>query len=191
MTESTPAAFTATRYTLRRKLLQVLGASFRILDEEEQLIGFCSQRAFRLKEDIRIFEDEEKTKPLLTIQARQAIDFSASYDIVDGTTGQKVGAARRKGLKSILRDSWEVLDAEDQVIDKLEEDNMMMATLRRFLSNLIPQSFELEGGATISQRFNPVIYRLDVEVQDHSKVDRRLILGVATLLAAVEGRQGS
>lgn len=191
MTDSIPAAFTAARYTLRRKLLKVLGASFQIFDEDEQLIGFCSQKAFKLKEDIRIFEDEAKTRPLLTIQARQAIDFSASYDIVDETTGQKVGAARRKGLKSILRDSWEVLDADDQVIDKLEEDSMMMATLRRVLSNLIPQSFELEGGATFHQRFNPIIYRLNVEVQEHSEVDRRLILGIATLLAAIEGRQDS
>ena len=189
MTATLPAAFAADRYTIRRKFLKVLGASFQIFDENEQLIGFCSQKAFKLKEDIRVFQDEEQSEPLLTIRARQAIDFSASYDIVDATTGTKVGAARRKGLRSILRDSWEVLDENDNPVDKLDEDSMAKAMVRRFLSNLVPQSFVLEGGATFKQRFNPVVYKLDVDLHGASEIDHRLILGVAVLIAAIEGRQ--
>lgn len=183
------AAFDATRYTIRRKLLKLFGASFQIFDGSERLIGFCKQKAFKLREDIRVFEDEARTRPLLTIQARSVIDFSAAYDIVDATTGAKVGAARRKGLKSLLRDSWEVLDEHDQVIDRLGEDSMGWALARRFLSNLIPQTFHLEGGAVLKQRFNPIIYRLDVTIAPDASVDRRLVLGVAVLIAAIEGRQ--
>ena len=60
-----PTAFTVDRYTLRRKFLKVLGAKFEIFDESEQLIGFCAQKAFKLKEDIRVFQDEAQTQPCL------------------------------------------------------------------------------------------------------------------------------
>ncbi|MFT5731437.1 MAG: hypothetical protein ACI80K_001850 [Paracoccaceae bacterium] len=185
-----PHAFEVDSYTIRRKFLKVLGASFHIYDGQEQLIAFCKQKAFKLREDIRIFEDEALTKPLLTIQARQAIDFSAAYDIVDATTGAKVGAARRKGFTSLVRDSWEILDADDQVIDKLQEDSTALALARRLLSGLIPQKFHLGSGVTFKQRFNPVIFKMDVELQN-ADVDRRLVLGVACLIAAIEGRQKS
>lgn len=185
-----PDVFQLDRYTLRRKFLKILGASFQVFDPDERLVAFCSQKAFKLREDIRVFEDEAQTRPLLTIKARQVIDFSAAYDVVDARQGVKVGAARRKGMRSILKDSWEILDADDRVIDRLDEDSTGMALARRFLSNLIPQTFVLEGGAVFKQRFNPIIYRLDVDVDDHATVDRRLVFGVAVLLAAIEGRQG-
>ena len=60
----------------------------------------------------------------LSIKARNVVDFSASYDVIDSKTGNKLGALRRKGWASILRDSWEVLDADDVVIGKIEEDSM-------------------------------------------------------------------
>jgi hypothetical protein len=185
-----PNAFEVDSYVIRRKVLKILGASFEIFDTQDRLIAFCSQKAFKLKEDIRVFEDAAQTQPLLTIKARQAIDFSASYDIVDATTGVKVGAARRRGFKSMVRDSWELLDAEDLPLDKLEEDSTAKALARRFLSNLIPQSFHTSSGVRFKQRFNPFIFRLEVHVGG-ADVDRRLILGVAALIAAIEGRQSN
>ncbi len=185
------AVFELDRYTIRRKFLKVLGASFQVFDPEGRQVAFCAQKAFKLKEDIRVFEDEEQTRPLLTIQARQVIDFHAAYDVVDAVEGVKVGAAQRAGVKSIFRDHWHVLDANDQPIAEVEEDSMGLALVRRFLMNLIPQTFHLDGGATFKQRFNPVIYKLDVSVDRDATVDRRLLFGVAVLLAAIEGRQDS
>ncbi len=184
-----PAIFELDHYLIRRKLLKVLGASFQVFDDQQNVVAFCSQKAFKLREDIRIFEDEAQTRPLLSIQARQVIDFSAAYDIVDETTGSKVGAARRRGMSSLLKDSWEVLDEHDRSLGKLEEDNMTAALLRRFLSNLIPQKFNLAGGAELRQHFNPIVYRLEVTITPSCGIDRRLVLGAATLIAAIEGRQ--
>lgn len=183
-------AFEVDSYIIRRKFFTVLGASFHIYDDQGNLVGFCRQKAFKLREDIRVFEDEAQSRPLLTIKARQAIDFSASYDIVDATTNTKVGAARRKGFSSILRDSWEILDADDRPIERLQEDSTALALVRRFLSNLVPQKFHLGSGVTFKQRFNPVIFKLEVSI-DSTEVDRRLILGMAALVAAIEGRQSN
>ena len=39
--------------------------------------------------------------------------------------------------------------------------------------NLILQTFHPDGGATFKQRFNPVIYKLNVSVDRDATVDRR------------------
>jgi hypothetical protein len=186
---------TAERYRIRRKVFTIFGASFHVYGPADELLGFSRQKAFRLREDIRIYADESKAVEVLTIHARQIVDFSAAYDVLDAREGKKVGAARRKGFASILRDSWEILDAADRPVAKVVEDSRGMALLRRFLTNLVPQSFHVEGYdgkriATLKQRFNPFVYTLQVQVLPGATIDRRLLLAGAVLLAAVEGRQG-
>lgn len=183
------------RYTIRRQVFKLFGAAFHVYGPDGQLVGYSKQKAFKLKEDIRVYADETMGRELLTIGARNVIDFSAAYDIVDTSTGQPVGTARRKGWTSILRDSWELLDEHGTPLAKIQEDSTFMALLRRFLSNWVPQNFTVatEGGpelASLSQHFNPFIYKLDVEVARPDEIDPRLVLGGAILIAAIEGRQG-
>ena len=186
------ALFDLDRYLIRRKFLKILGASFHVFDGD-RVVGYSHQKAFKLKEDIRVYADESTSRELLSIQARSVVDFSAAYDIMDSESGAKVGAARRKGFSSLVRDSWEILDPDDQPITQLKEDSTMMALLRRLLSNLIPQTFNLDGGGprpvVFKQRFNPFIYQLEIEIPHDATIDRRLVFGAAVLIAAIEGRQ--
>jgi hypothetical protein len=46
-------------------------------------------------------------------------------------------------LKSIFRDSWEVLDEADRPIAKVEEDSTSMALLRRFHFSPISDFYQL------------------------------------------------
>ena len=69
-----------------------------------------------------------------------------------------------------------------------------MATLRRFFSNLIPQHYHITDNAGHKQavlwvRFNPFIYKMEVEVEPGAAVHRGVILAAGILLAAIEGRQ--
>src|SRR4030067_2129477 len=123
-------AFQHNQYLLKRQVFALTG-KFRVYDPAENLVLFSEQKMFRLREDIRVYSDESKSQELLTIQARQIIDFSAAYDVMDATTGEKVGVLRRKGLASLLRDEWEVLDASDQLRGLLFEDSMGLALPRR------------------------------------------------------------
>jgi hypothetical protein len=159
------------------------------------LVMFSEQKMFKLREDIRVYSDENKTQEVLMIKARQIVDFSAAFDVVDSSTGQKVGALRRKGLASILRDEWDILDVGDNVIGKLFEDSMGLALLRRFLSSLIPQNYDITIGiervADLKQAFNPFAYQLavDFSMDLSQRLDRRVGIAAAILLAAIEGRQ--
>jgi hypothetical protein len=187
-------AFQLNQYVLKRQVFALTG-KFRFFDPAGRLLLFSEQKMFKLREDIRVYSDESKAQEVLMIKARQIVDFSAAYDVVDSVMGQKVGALRRKGWASMLRDEWEVLDANDNVIGKLFEDSMGMALLRRFLSNLIPQNYDIAFGtervADLKQNFNPFTYELNVDfsMDINRRLDRRLGLAAGILLAAVEGRQ--
>ncbi|MEK7866904.1 MAG: hypothetical protein AAB434_09505 [Planctomycetota bacterium] len=187
--------FEADQYMIRRKVFSFLGQKFHVYDAQERLTLFCQQKAFKLKEDIRIFSDESKSQERLVIKARQIVDFSAAYDVVDSETGRKIGALRRKGWASLIRDSWEFLDPVDRPIASLKEDSTTMALLRRFLTNLIPQSYDLSVDgrrlASYEQNFNPFVLKLTVTIAPGARdvVDPRLVLAGGILLCAIEGRQ--
>ena len=187
-------SFLSNQYVLKRQVFALAG-KFRVYDSSGKLMLFSEQKMFKLREDIRVFSDESKAQEVLMIKARQIIDFSAAYDVVDSTTGQKVGALRRKGLASMLRDEWEILDVNDSVIGSLFEDSMGLALIRRFLSNLVPQNYDITMGADrvadLKQNFNPFTYELnlDFSMDINHRLDRRLGIAAGILLAAVEGRQ--
>jgi len=193
---TTPATTFPTEYTVRRKVMTLVGAQFHVRTPSEKLIAFTQLKAFKLKEDIRVYADEAKTRELLSIQARQVIDISASYDVTDTNAGGvKVGTLQRKGMKSILRDEWVVLDATGREFALIQEESMVVALLRRLI-NLIPQSFHVKVGeqvvGRIHQNFNPFVLKLSVDFGEDRgrKIDPRLGLAAAILLAAIEGRQG-
>ena len=190
-------AFQHNQYLLKRQVFALTG-KFRVYDPAENLVLFSEQKMFRLREDIRVYSDESKSQELLTIQARQIIDFSAAYDVMDATTGEKVGVLRRKGLASLLRDEWEVLDASDQLRGLLFEDSMGLALLRRFLlGSFLPQNYDLTFGETrvadLRQRFNLFRYELDLDfsMDPVRALDRRLGIAAGILLATVEGKQSN
>jgi uncharacterized protein YxjI len=182
-------------YLLRRQAIALAG-KFRFYDPMGKLVMFSEQKMFKLREDIRVYSDESKTQEVLSIKARQILDFSAAYDVVDTAMNQKVGALRRKGLRSLLRDEWEVLDENDSVKGVLFEDSVALALLRRLLlGNWLPQNYDLTIGQTrvadLRQNFNPFRYELnlDFSMDVAHQLDRRLGIAAGILLAAVEGRQ--
>ena len=188
-------AFQYDQYLLKRQVLALTG-KFRVYNPAGQMVLFSQQKMFRLKEDIRAYSDESMREELLYIQARQIIDFSAAYDIVDSQSASRVGVLRRKGFHSMVRDEWEVLDAAGQPLGILQEDDLTRALLRRFLlGRWLPQDYDLLIGgnrhADLKQRFNLFRYELDLDFRmdrDH-RLDRRLGIAAAILLGTIEGRQ--
>lgn len=190
-------AFTFSNYLLKRQVFALTG-KLRFYDPAGNLVLFVEQRMFRLKEDIRVYADEQKSQQVLSINARQIIDWQAAYDVTDTISGQKVGVLRRKGWSSMVRDEWEVLDAVDQPVGVLTEDSVGYALLRRFLlGSLLPQNYDIlinnTRVADLRQKFNLFAYQMmiDFSMDSSSRLDRRLGLAAATLLAIVEGKQSS
>ncbi len=187
-----PAPYAA-RYTAQAKLFSLLGNAFQLYGPDGSLAFFAKQKAFAWKEKLTVFRDEAQSQPVLEIAARQIADFSVTFDIQD-VAGHKVGAARRKGLKSLFKDEWSILDEADQEVGLLVETGGILSALRRLIDLLrfLPQQYSITLGgveqARVRQRFHLFRLKYDVETVG-SEIDPRLVVGLVVLLLAIEGKR--
>ena len=186
-------AFLHRTYCFRRKVLRVFGGAFHVYDGNGRLVLFSEQKAFRLREDFRVYADESQMHELLTIKTPHILDLGATYGVYDATTREAVGAIRRKGLKSIVKDEWIFLSSNGQEIGKLTE-SVVGAVLSRFIT-LIPQDYSITGPdgrkvATMKQHFNPFVLKYTMTIlAPEPPIDRRLLIAAGILLAGIERRQ--
>ena len=188
-------AFQHSKYLIRRKVFKLVGGAFHVYDEMGDLLLYSKQKAFRLREDFRVYSAEPAMQELLTIKTSQVLDIGATYNVQDATKGKIIGAIRRKGLKSILKDEWIYLSPEGQELGKLTEKSMSGAVLSRIV-NLVPQDYAVVAAdgrevAEIKQHFNPVVLKYEMRIVDPgSSIDPRLLISSGILLAGIERRQG-
>ena len=191
--------FESDGYMVRQKVIKILGEEFHIYSDESMrsMIGYSKMAALKLKEDIRVYSDESKSTELLIIKQKGILDFTGGFSIVDGQTGESLGTLRRKAMKSILRDSWMLIDDKENVIGSLGEESGALALVRRFipyLTILFPQQFHLrvngaKGAVKYTQKMNPFVHKLSVSGVKSSGVDPRIAAAAAVLLIAIEGKQ--
>lgn len=190
-----PQMFQHTSYLVRKKILKLLGGAFHIYDPSGKVVFYSKQKAFKLKDEIKVYTGEDMQTEVLTIQARNIIDFSAVYDVFDAVENKKVGALKRKGMKSMLKDEWIIMDEENKEIGFIQEDSALLALIRRFVINLIPQKYHgMVNGKKVcifKQNFNPFVIKinLDFSMDANGLLDRRLGIAGAILLCAIEGKQ--
>ena len=181
------------QYLIREKFWKIFGNKFRIMDEQENLYGFCDQKRFKIKDDLRVYDDENKNNEWLVIKQKNFIDAWGGFDIYDPNAGVLLGTVRKKFWNSILRTRWELLDSEGQNIGVLEEDSLGYALARRTFLGILPKKYTLhtigsDVPITMRQKFNPIIKKLVVNIPPEHPFDRRYIAGLALVIAALDGR---
>lgn len=187
-------AFQEDLYLFRRKVFKLFGGAFHVYDEQGRVVLYSKQKAFRLKEDFRVYADERQLDELLVIRTPQILDLGATYHVEDATRGEQIGALRRKALKSILYDSWVYLGPDGEELGRLEETSFLGAIGSRLI-NLIPQKYRAVTGderrvARLNQHFNPFVLKYTMRIEDPDpSIDRRLLIASGILLAAIERRQ--
>ena len=185
-------------YTLRKKVFKIFGDAFHIYDPDGEVVLYSKLKAFKLKEDIRLYTDDSMDEEVLKIRTTSIWDISGTYDVFDPIANETVGALRRKGMKSILKDEWVILDASGDELGLIKEDSTLKAIVRRVVDDiafLMPQAFHAEVGgqevAVYKQNFNPFVkkIRIDFTSDRNNVLDPRLGLAAAVLLCAIEGKQ--
>lgn len=193
-----PTTFDVDTYHCRRKIIALVG-KISVTDASGAVVAFSRQKAFKLREEIRVFADQSEGTPLLTIKARNIIDFGATYDVT-APDGRGIGALRRKGFKSMVRDQWMVLGPGDSVDGSVDEaGGTGLALARRFIPFVawfVSQDYTVTAnGATIAhmqRNRNPFVSKLAVQVERGAPAaQRRLLLAVAVLLLIIEGKENS
>jgi len=93
-------------------VFKLFGGAFQVYDENANLLFYSKQKAFKLREDFRIYSAGPGMEELLTIKTSQILDIGATYNVQDPTTGEPIGVIRQRGLKSLVRDEWIFLSKE-------------------------------------------------------------------------------
>ena len=177
-------------YILTKKVL-TLWNKYYIQDASGRNLGFCKQKMFKLKEDLRIYTDENQTTELFRIKQQQIFDAWGKFAIVDSQSGAHLGYLKRDALKSgFVKDVWEMYDHNDRLIGKVSEKTWM-GLLRKYVSNLIPEKMTLEINgqpiAYINQRFKIIGDIWDITcLKGARNIDRRVFLGAALLMGMIE-----
>jgi uncharacterized protein YxjI len=190
-----PNLWNQNTYRIRRKVLAIAQQYF-IEDQQGNQIGYSKQKMFKLKEDIRVFANEQMAHELFRIQQTNWSDAWGQFAIIDSASGQAVGHVRRKALASLIRSEWEMYNAASQLVGGIYEKTGR-ALARRFvpMGALIPTKLEvtLQGQivATIDQQFKIIGDKWDINAQWlPPAVDRRVLISSAILMGMIERAQG-
>ncbi|GIX40674.1 MAG: hypothetical protein KatS3mg129_0407 [Leptospiraceae bacterium] len=184
------------KFYSKKKFFKIFGGEIRIYDEnKEKLLCFVKQKAFKLKEDILVYADETMQQVILRIKAESILDLATTYSIYkyNNQIEIKIGALKREFLKSLIRDSWKILDEYNNEVGYIQEDSMFKAMLRRYLINLIPQTFEIyykdKLSGILKQTFNPFIAQFKADFSINPEFPLELGIASLILLQFIEGRQ--
>jgi uncharacterized protein YxjI len=106
---------------LRFKIL-ALSPQMYVQDASGGEVCYVKQKLFRLREKVEVFTDSSRRTLLSTIQADRIIDFNAHYafTMADGT---RLGSVRRRGMRSIWRANYEILDGAGSLVMSMHEEN--------------------------------------------------------------------
>jgi uncharacterized protein YxjI len=164
-------------------------------------LAYVRQKKLAIKEHIRFCADEGETQELFHIQAQTWLDTGGSrYDVVDAQDG-KIGVLHHVFGKSLLRTTWNVLDAAGAEVAVAQERSQAMAILRRgidFVPDVgglipIPYNFDILSGGQVIGKMDRKFqlrdrYVLDLAADPDKKLDRRLAIALAIGLDTLQNR---
>jgi len=180
---------TQPRYRIKRPFWSFFERTFRVFTPDGQLIMFVRHPLMRLREEFMVYADEAQQRPLLRVKSRQVIAINFCYDVSDAATGALLGSVQRRGLASIFRDKFLILDPAGNEIGHAQEQGA--ALLRRFFPWLTSKHSIVvrdQQVAFIRQIFRWFTKEFDVELMP-SEVDPRFVLAVALLALMSEARR--
>lgn len=117
--------------------LMALRPEVNVTDGAGTLVLYVKQKALALKEDVKIFADEQQQRQLYQMNANRIIDFSAQYAITR-PGGALVGTVRRRGRRSIWRATYDVLDSAGTEVGRIYEENPWIRLIDAVLGGFIP-----------------------------------------------------
>jgi len=185
--------FNYSKYLMRRAPLTIMG-KWSIYDPSNNEVFYCEQK-WSLKTDIHIYSNKTKQNEVLIAKTKEIIDFSAAYDIIDIESDEKIGAVKRKGFKSLLRDEWIIMNKDGQKIGIVIEDNLVLSLLRRsFLDWLLPKKYYIFIGdiqiGFLQKHFNPFIWKTTIDFSQDIRglLDKRAGIALALIICAIGER---
>lgn len=114
--------------------ISTLANDFTAQDANGQTVAYVKQKLFKLKEDITVYDNENKTVINYKIKADKWIDFSTAYSITNNR-GKEIGKVARKGWASMWKAHYELIDQFQRPQYHIREESVWV----RFFDSLLGQ----------------------------------------------------
>ncbi|WP_405423990.1 hypothetical protein [Streptomyces erythrochromogenes] len=188
-------------YLMTQKITPLVNRYVVTAPDGAEVLAFAEQKRLAFKEELTLWNGEDRTRKLGGFKARQAVDLGASYDVT-GPDGEVVGAFRKDFKASLLRSTWHLAQG-DEAAAVGKERSLGVALARRgweVLDLVVPVipvppvpfvyhfDFVREGRPVLSvERKWGIRDRYVIRVQDPS-LDRVLAVCMAVGLDALQSR---
>jgi len=168
---------------------------------EDSPLAYVRQKRLKIREEVNLFADEAQTILLLRLKARKVLEFRGRSE-VQLPDGQVIGQFQKVFGASLLRSSWQILDAGGNVVATARESSMFVAILRRIwgLVPLLedipfkpPFHFDIYVGERNVGRYTRLLafrdrYVMDLSGDAERVIDRRVAMVFCIALDALQDR---
>ena len=183
-------AFSHASYTLVRPLFS-WRRIYRVYAPDGSLSAVVEQPWFRLRTELTLYADESESQPILIIKNRRFAAVNMEHDLFDAQTGVRLGVVRTRGLRSLFRDTWDILDAQERPAGMMIEDG---AWVWRRILKFIPGRHHIELGgrtvANITQVFHFFRREFDLDlIQQDDPIEPRFAIACALIAMMADLRR--
>jgi len=190
-TDLAAGPFAHSRYIIKRPFFSFLGRKFHVYGPDGSLCMFVKHPVLKLKQEFTIYTDDSESQPLITIRARKMMAINMALDVLDANTNEHLGIIKSRGLKSIVRDTWDILDQSENPVGIVQEDG---AALLRRLFPLLPYKHHIELNsqevARIHQIFRFFIKEFELDLSmNQGRIDVRFAVACTLLALMAESRR--
>jgi uncharacterized protein YxjI len=177
-----------------------LAPQVRVMDASGNLVMYVRQKLLALREDVKVFADEQQQRQLFQIKADRIIDFSAQYNIT-AVGGGPVGAVKRRGMRSIWKATYDIKDAAGMDAGLIHEENAWLKVLDAFASEIPFLSMFINPAYLVDLRGQTVLYlkkqpaffegKFTLDKRgDFSDADEKLLIGSLLMMLMLERSRG-
>lgn len=144
--------------------ISTLSSDFNITDKNGNYVAYVRQKMFKLKEDVVVFSDESRKTELFRIKANQWLDFNASYNITNVTENKIQGKLARKGMRSLWKSHYDIIDENGEAKFYITEDNAWVKVLDGMVGELpiigMFTGYFLNPSYSVKDKSGKVLFRL-------------------------------
>ncbi|HKT51457.1 MAG TPA: hypothetical protein VJV96_14240 [Candidatus Angelobacter sp.] len=164
-------------------------------DHNGTTLAFVRNLRFQWNRELRVFTDPTLSFELLTITPTAEQPNEKSFDVFDPVNREPVGKIRIPHVSGLQKQEWNLFDRTGVQVGHFQENSAMLAAMRRYLSEALPQTYTFYGEDRIAGHasltnglFSPEM-EIDVCCDDKKPLDRRLVLAVLVIVWAGRTQQ--
>lgn len=165
-------------------------------DDLGNTLAFIRNIHCQYSQEIRVFTDPTLSFELLAIRPASRADDADQFTVTDSLTREFAGTIYHRHIAGELRQEWSLHSASAGKITVIREDSGFLALLRRYLTELIPQSYTFYvgscavGTAIPGNMLSAHTMEIDLTEEDAKLIDRRLLLAAVVLILAGKRQRG-